>query len=93
MLLLIKGAAIPPKSIEFWLSDGFLLLYHQVSFLAASFKASRFFLSLSLDKQTILVHISILYFHMGDVVQLVRTPACQAGGRGFKSRHSRFIFL
>ena len=25
----------------------------------------------------------------GAVVQLVRTPACQAGGRGFKSRQSR----
>ena len=24
----------------------------------------------------------------GGVVQLVRTPACNAGGRGFESRHS-----
>ena len=28
----------------------------------------------------------------GSVVQLVRTPACHAGGRGFKSLPSRHLF-
>ncbi len=29
------------------------------------------------------------FYKNGAVVQLVRTPACQAGGREFKSRQSR----
>ena len=35
---------------------------------------------------------AVSYTKDGAVVQLVRTPACHAGGRGFKSLPSRHLF-
>ena len=34
-----------------------------------------------------------MVFHSGSVVQLVSTPPCHGGGRGFESLLSRFSFI
>jgi hypothetical protein len=81
------GSGIPPTILKWWQENaGQVIRWKRDS--AHHFKVVAGRLQ---DRVSLPMFQKVGITKIGGVVQLVRTPACQAGGREFKSRRSRQI--